>query len=146
MSNGKFFISKRSDESLTNLIIVLDIERPLALRIALSRGLTSGATFRDNSEGEWERGREIPERVVASGFDYVLLSNLIINSEERVVENEKEIDSLFRFYIEKGLEVIQYELNTLPPTDNYLLYLINTVNSAENGMDPTEAILKLLKL
>lgn len=148
MANGRFIISKDADGILSNLMVILEIERPLALKIALSKGLLLDSKYEKESEKS-ERGREIPDRVVLQGFDYTLFSHLIIEKEQRVITDEKELDEHIRYYIEQGLFQIKTELAELPAAENYLLNIVSSPQPTfdkANKEKEADAILSLLGL
>lgn len=146
MANGRFIISKAADETLTNLMIILEIERPLGLKIALSKGILININYRKDEE-KMERGREIPDRVVLQGFEYSLYSHLIFEKEKRVISDGKELDDHIRFYVEIGLNQIKRELDELPAAENYLLGLMNSsseIRSHSSNEKDANTILNLL--
>lgn len=132
MANGRFNISKKADVTLTELMVILEIDRPLALKIALSKGLLTDEVYDENNQLKIDKGREIPDNVVWSGFEYTLISHLIIEKEQKVIQNQKDMDMRFQFYIEKGLEIISEELKSLRVTENYLLTLLYGQNVQSN--------------
>jgi hypothetical protein len=129
MANGRFHISSLADERLTELMVLLDIKdnRPLALRIALSKGLLQSETYYEGFKTD--KGREIPDRVVWSGLEYTLFAHLIREKEQAQIPLDQEMDKRFQFYIEKGLEIIAEEMKQLSSTENYLLSLLGTAPS-----------------
>lgn len=151
MANGKFVISRQADDRLLELMVHLEINRPLALQIALSKGLLQEETYRPDPIAE--RGREIPDRVVWSGPEYVLFSHLIREKEQARITSGKEMDERFRFYIEKGLEIVKNEIEHLPSAGNYLLTLLGQSESPtdenkhiKSSEDEIEVLAELLHL
>lgn len=102
-------------------MVLLEIERPLAMKIAISKGLMDPCNY---EELKFDRGREIGNAVLLDGFEYTLYKHLIIQKEGKNIIDSKDIDNHISYYLERGASIIKKEMEQLAQVENYLLTLI----------------------
>jgi hypothetical protein len=128
MANRKVSISMEAKEILENVCSVLEIERPLGVKMALAKGIaafTDAHSFTQVGEGKWS----VPDGIIR-GNDYLLFKHLIIN-EINMTLNEEETNKYFGLFIETGLSVIKYEISQLSSIEDYRITILDTEHKEE---------------
>jgi hypothetical protein len=109
MSNRRMQLSERGKEILDTLAETLEIERPMAVKIALAKGLSiSNGAVTEEIEGgnhKWT----IPEGIIKEK-EFLLFKHLIIN-EVGTSLNEPELHKHMLCFIENGLRKLEDDLN-----------------------------------
>lgn len=119
---ARLTLSKQGHEYLPNVMVELGIDRPLALKIALAKGIASETLPKE--EKKESSDFIFNTDVVAKDDELLLVKHLIINKLKRKI-SDQEIDKYILYFIEHGLEIMNDEINKLSNLDNYLLYLMN---------------------
>ncbi|KRF01091.1 hypothetical protein ASG89_26140 [Paenibacillus sp. Soil766] len=123
MSNRKRNLSGSGKEILESLCDALEIERPLALKIALAKGITQGVKnegleqFKDNKD-KWTIGEGL-----IKDKDYILFKHLIINEQNQAL-NDDEVSDFFLLYIEVGLRVIKRNLTDQTSLEDFRIKIL----------------------
>jgi hypothetical protein len=122
--NGRMRLSEVGQTRLYRAMSELQMNdrRPEVLRIALAKGLAECEEVPEKPGGKV--GWEIPHGVVARGDEYLLFKHLIITRLQRPIDDD-EVDDFMLRYIEKGLEIMEQEIDSLSDLDNYVLYLVS---------------------
>ena len=107
MGNSKFNISKVIIDTLK---VSLDInDTPSVIKLGLAKGISlldpNEETQKFEGSGNWL----VPENIIKDR-DYLIFKHLIIN-ELNLVISDTDINKYFAFYIEKGLRVIQKQID-----------------------------------
>ncbi|WP_404458419.1 hypothetical protein [Oceanobacillus kapialis] len=104
MANRRMLLSKEGKEILDLITEYLEVDRPTAIKISLSKGLQiSYGEIKSNtldSKDKWT----IPDNIIKEN-DFLLFKHLIQNEAEMSLD-EESLHKLMIFYIESGLRVI----------------------------------------
>lgn len=125
MANGRFSLSVEGESKLIKLMSELNWneKRPEALKLAFAKGLASNDGLpkeRNDKKSDFVVGNG----VIAKGEEYILYKHIMIEKVGQPLD-AKSVDDYIVRYIEKGLEIISEEINSLSELDNYLLYLVD---------------------
>jgi hypothetical protein len=123
MANRKVSISMDSKEILENLCGMLEVERPLAVKIALAKGIASYDkmhTLSHNGSGKWA----VPDGIIR-GNEFILYKHLMINELDKMLD-EDETNKFLGLFIEKGLLVIKQELSEISSLQDYRITILDT--------------------
>ncbi|MGE7988524.1 hypothetical protein [Lysinibacillus fusiformis] len=124
MGNTKFNISKEAKEIIDSLKVVLDIDdTPTVLKLGLAKGI---ATLDPTEKIEkFERSGQwlVPENVIKDR-DYLLFKHLIINDLDTII-SDADINKYFAFYIEKGLRLIQTQIDGKTSFDDIRITILS---------------------
>ncbi|AYA76013.1 hypothetical protein DOE78_11505 [Bacillus sp. Y1] len=117
MANRRMNLSGTGKEILDRMCEHLEIDRPLGVKIALSKGiaLSNGdltLVFND-TKNKWT----IPDNIIRDR-EYLLFKHLIMEEIKRSL-NDEEINHFMLYFIEKGLRIILEEIESLSSMDNY---------------------------
>lgn len=123
MANKKMNLTGTGKEILESLCDYLEVERPLAIKIALAKGLAKSEgqlseTYKDNKQ-KWI----IPDNIIRDK-EYLLFKHLIINELENTI-SEDQLDDHFLSYIEYGLRIIQEEIENISSIEDYRIKILN---------------------
>lgn len=122
-------LSTEGSAYLSNIMAELELDlhkRPIALRIAFAKGITS-----DELPGDQKRkpsNFEFPTSVIAKGDDILLVKHLIIERLNKKID-DKELDKYILQFVEHGLFIMNKEIEQLSSADNYLLYLLEKTSN-----------------
>lgn len=123
MANKRMNLSGTGKEILESLCDLLEIKRPLGIKIALAKGIAQSEgmiteSFNDNKP-KWT----IPDNIIRDK-EYLLFKHLMINKLQKSL-NEDQIDQHMLSYIEYGLRVIQQEVDSMSSIEDYRLKILN---------------------
>lgn len=113
MSNRKRDLSGTGKEILDSICDHIEVKRPVALKIALAKGIAKGNLAFDpikDDKNKWT----IPEGIIKDK-EYLLFKHLIIEEQQRTLDDE-QVNNYILAYIESGLR----ELQTLIESQNSL--------------------------
>lgn len=104
MANKRMALSEEGKIILDKMADLLEVERPMAVKIALAKGLaaTTGPIQEDytGSKNKWT----IPDSIIKDK-EFLLFKHLIINEVNQPL-NEDELHKHMLAYIEKGLRLL----------------------------------------
>jgi hypothetical protein len=104
MSNRRMQLSEEGKEILDLIADIMEIERPMAVKIALAKGLSmANGPVTDDFHGgnKWT----IPDNIIKDK-EFLLFKHLII-SEVNIPLNEDELHKHMLAFIEKGLRILR---------------------------------------
>ncbi|WP_379135216.1 hypothetical protein [Paenibacillus sp. sgz500958] len=104
MSNRKKNLSGTGKEILDTLCIFAEVERSLALKLALAKGITAGI-YNLETEKDDKPKWTIPEGLIKDK-EYLLFKHLIIQEQLKPLDDEQISDYMLT-YIEAGLRKFQ---------------------------------------
>ncbi|KKK39220.1 hypothetical protein WQ57_05510 [Mesobacillus campisalis] len=108
MSNRRMSLSEEGKEILDRLADSLEIERPMAVKVALAKGLSisNGPILEDFPDGKnkWV----IPDGIIKDK-EFLLFKHLIINEVNNPLD-DSDLHKHMLLYIEKGLRILKIEL------------------------------------
>ncbi|MYL21997.1 hypothetical protein GLW04_19165 [Halobacillus litoralis] len=108
MSNKKMNLSYEGKQLLENTIDSLDLERATVIKVALAKGISAKDEFEFDSTStpKWT----IPEGLIKD-TEYLMFKQLIIEKEKKTL-NDLEIQNYFLKYIEKGIRILNMNINS----------------------------------
>lgn len=122
MANRRMNLSGQSKETLDLLCEHIECERPLAIKIALAKGISKAngmvTPSIDHSKPKWT----IPDSIIREK-DYLLFKHLIINEISEQLSEDK-INEYMLLYIEYGLNIIKKEMEDLTSLEDYRLAIL----------------------
>ena len=123
MSNRKMILSGAGKELLELLRDALEVERAQAIKIALAKGIANANSMLNTEYHDVGKKWPIPDGIIR-GNDYLLFKHLIINEQERSL-NEDEVNDFMLLYIEHGLRITKLEMDNLTSLEDYRLSILN---------------------
>ncbi len=115
-------LSEEGKEILDHVTTLLEIDRPMSVKIAFAKGLavSNGAIVNEFQKGsnKWV----IPEGII-KGKEFLLFKHLIINEINESVD-EDEIHQHMLAYIEKGLRIIYSEISNKTSIEDLRLTIL----------------------
>jgi hypothetical protein len=122
MSNRRMQLSETGKEILDTIADTLEVERPMAVKIAFAKGLSI-------SNGpvpyEFEGGNQkwtIPEGIIKDK-EFLLFKHVIINEIGSSL-NEADLHKHMVAYIEKGLRKLDVDLKTKTSMEDFRLTIL----------------------
>jgi len=108
MANKQLSLSKEGKDLLDIVTSDLSIDRPLTIKVALAKALSSTMTVSvdTSSVPKWS----IPEGIIKNE-DYLLFKHLIFEHESRALD-DSELNKQFLFLIEKGIRILNKEIRS----------------------------------
>ena len=121
MANKKLNLSKEGKELLEEVKDSLDLERALVLKVALAKGISSEEEFKFDmtSSPKWT----IPDNIIKDN-EFLMFKHLIISKNSTSFE-DNELQNKILFYIEKGVRVLNNELNEKNSLEDSRLVILN---------------------
>ena len=122
LTNRRMLLSEEGKEILDNIAAVLEIERPMAIKIALAKGISisEGVVIEDYNDGKnkWT----IPDNIIKDK-EFLLFKHLIIN-EVNMPLNEDELHKHMLAFIEKGLRKLKNDLKNKTSLEDFRLKIL----------------------
>lgn len=122
MSNRRMTLSEDGKKILDTIADVLEVDRPMAIKIALAKGLaiSNGPVFEDFSLGsnKWT----IPDNII-KGKEFLLFKHLIIN-EVKASLTEEQLHKHMAAFIEKGLRRLNEDLKNKSSIEDFRLIIL----------------------
>lgn len=126
MASKRMNLSGEGKEILDRLCDVLELDRPLAIHIAFSKGISNAnGPVQVDTNKEQEKQKEkwtIPDGIIKDK-EYLLFKHLILNEIKKPL-NEDEIDKYLLQYIEHGLKEIKEDIDHLASLEDYRITII----------------------
>ncbi|WP_188207541.1 hypothetical protein [Alkalibacillus aidingensis] len=107
MSNRRMKLSVKGKELLDLIMENLEVERPLAIKIALAKGLQNSNKEVPQSFLDGKQGWVIPDNIIKDN-EFLLFKHLIFEELNQSTDDES-LHDIMSNYIEKGLRDI-YEV------------------------------------
>lgn len=108
MSNRRMLLSEEGKEILDLIVDTLEIERPMAIKVALAKGIaiSNGAVIEEFNAGKnkWT----IPDNIIKDK-EFLLFKHLVINEVNNQL-NEDDLHKHMLLFIEKGLRRLNQEI------------------------------------
>jgi hypothetical protein len=124
MSNRKMNLSGTGKEILDYLCELLEIERPLGVKLALSKGISNSLNtspeadqYKDNKP-KWT----IPDNIIRDK-EYLIFKHLIIEEPGRTL-GEDDLNQKMLSFIERGLREIRSEIDSLTTLEDYRIKIL----------------------
>lgn len=122
MSNRRMQLSERGKEILDTISDTLEIERPMAVKISLAKGLSiSNGPVQEEFEGGSHKWT-IPEGIIKEK-EFLLFKHLIINEVGSAL-NEADLHKHMSAYIEKGLRKLNEDLKNKTSMEDFRLTIL----------------------
>lgn len=122
MSNKRMSLSEEGKEILDLIANTIEVERPVAVKIGLSRGL---ATSHGPLDHEYNLGKNkwtIPDNVIKEK-EFLLFKHLIINEVNKNLD-EHELHKHMELYIEKGLRQLKIDIENKSSLEDFRLTIL----------------------
>ncbi|KAB7707116.1 hypothetical protein F9802_08885 [Bacillus aerolatus] len=121
MSNRKMNLSKDGKDILDLAEAELELERPLVIKVALAKGLSSEEqTIVDaSSTPKWT----IPDNIIKNE-EFLMFKHLIIHKANKPL-NEEDVHKQMIFYIEKGLRLLKQSFQQKGSISDSRLAILN---------------------
>ena len=104
MANRRMTLSEEGKIILDKMADLLEVERPMAVKIALAKGLaTSNGSIKEDYSGGKNKWT-IPDSIIKDK-EFLLFKHLIINEVKQPL-NEDDLHKHMLAYIEDGLRVL----------------------------------------
>lgn len=122
MANRRMALSGEGKEILEKLAISLEIERPMAVKVALAKGISvSDGPVTEKYSGDGDKW-DIPVGIIKDK-EFLLFKHLIIN-EIGIPLNDEELHKHMLTFIEKGLRAINDELENKTSMEDVRLAIL----------------------
>lgn len=122
MSNRRMSLSEEGKEILDLIADSLEVERPMAVKIALAKGISisDGPVLEEyvGGKNKWT----IPDNIIKDK-EFLLFKHLIIN-EVNAPLTEEELHKHMLSFIEKGLRRLKEELNNKTSMEDFRLTIL----------------------
>jgi hypothetical protein len=122
MANRRMSLSQQGKEILDKLAETLEVDRPMAVKIALSKGISisTGPVLEvyDGGQDKWT----IPDNIIKDK-EFLLFKHLIIN-EVNLPLDETELHKHMLAFIEKGLRRLNDDLKTKTSMEDFRLTIL----------------------
>ncbi|MBM7691631.1 hypothetical protein JOC77_001038 [Peribacillus deserti] len=121
MSNRKMSLSEEGKKILDLIAESLEVERPMAIKVALAKGIAvSNGPVHEEYPGSnrWT----IPDSIIKDK-EFLLFKHLIINEVNKSIDDE-EIQKHMLSYIEKGLRTLKDILNSKTSMEDFRLSIL----------------------
>ncbi|MBS4205478.1 hypothetical protein [Lederbergia citrea] len=122
MANRRMTLSGEGKILLDKIADSLDIERPMAVKVALAKGIaTSNGPVQDiinDSQPKWT----IPDNIIKDK-EFLLFKHLIINEINSPL-NEDELHKHMLAFIEVGVRRLNEDLESKPSIEDFRLSII----------------------
>ncbi|UYZ24027.1 DndE family protein [Mesobacillus jeotgali] len=104
MSNRRMQLSEEGKEILDLIADIMEIERPMAVKIALAKGI---AMANGPISDEFQSGKKwtIPDNIIKDK-EFLLYKHLIVSEINRPL-NDDELHKHMLLFIEKGLRILR---------------------------------------
>jgi len=122
MANKRMILSEEGKEILDLITNILEVERPMAVKIALARGLAI-STGPVNEEFHMGFNRwTIPDNIIKEK-EFLLFKHLVINELNESLDDEEIHKHLIK-YIEKGLRKLKEDYEQKSSLEDFRLMMI----------------------
>ncbi|WP_419883514.1 hypothetical protein ACN6MY_08165 [Peribacillus sp. B-H-3] len=121
MSNKRMLLSEEGKKIVDLIAESLEVERPMAIRIALAKGIAvSSGSINENYTGgnRWT----IPDSIIKDK-EFLLFKHLIINETNKSL-NDEELHKYMLMYIEKGLRTLRDILKNKTSMEDFRLSIL----------------------
>ncbi|WP_079478857.1 DndE family protein [Halobacillus salinus] len=107
MANKKMSLSKDGKELLDELTYSLDLDRPLVIKMALAKGISTSESidFDYSSTPKWT----IPENIIRNE-EFLMFKHLVISNKGKEL-SEDDLNKSMSYFIEKGVRVLNDSVN-----------------------------------
>lgn len=123
MSNRKMSLSEDGKNKLDVIMDALEVERPMAIKIALAKGiaLSDGPVLENyySSKNKWT----IPDNIIKDK-EFLLFKHLILKEVNTSSLNEDELHKHILAFIEKGLRLLHGELNNKTSMEDFRISIL----------------------
>ncbi|MGG3563175.1 hypothetical protein ABES03_16405 [Neobacillus rhizosphaerae] len=122
MANRRMSLSQRGKEILDKIAETLEIDRPMAVKIALAKGISisTGPVLEvyDGGQDKWT----IPDNIIKDK-EFLLFKHLIIN-EVNLALDEPDLNKHMLAFIEKGLRRLNDDLKNKTSMEDFRLTIL----------------------
>jgi hypothetical protein len=122
MSNRRMTLSEKGKKILDIIADTLEMERPMAVKIALAKGISisNGAVTEqfDSGKDKWT----IPDNIIKDR-EFQLFKHLIINEVNEPL-NEIELHNHMLSFIEKGLRKLEDDIKNKTSMEDFRLKIL----------------------
>ena len=122
MSNRRMNLSEDGKKILDLIVEVLEVERPMAVKIALAKGISvsNGPVLDEfaNSKNKWT----IPDNIIKDK-EYLMFKHLIINEVQEALD-EDQLHQHMLLFIEKGLQTLKNEYEGKTSLEDFRLTIL----------------------
>jgi hypothetical protein len=122
MSNRRMQLSEKGKAILDTIADTLEVERPMAVKIALAKGISiSNGAVSEEFEGGNDKWT-IPESIIKDK-EFLLFKHLIIN-EVGAPLNEVDLHKHMLAFIEMGLRILGEQLRNKTSMEDFRLTIL----------------------
>ncbi|MEH7158958.1 hypothetical protein [Neobacillus drentensis] len=122
MSNRRMTLSERGKKILDTIADTLEVERPMAVKIALAKGISvsNGAVTEvfESGKDKWT----IPDNIIKDK-EFVMFKHLLINEVNSSLD-DSELHKHMLAYIEKGLRTLNEDLKNKTSMEDFRLMIL----------------------
>lgn len=121
MSNRRMLLSEEGKQILDKVVNILEIERPMGVKLALAKGLSvsKGPVDEDYSgKNKWT----IPDNIIKDK-EFLLFKHLIVNEVNSSL-NDEELHKYMIVYIEIGVRELEQNLNGKSSMEDFRLCIL----------------------
>lgn len=122
MSNRRMNLSEDGKKILDLIVEVLEVERPMAVKIALAKGISvsNGPVLDEftNSKNKWT----IPDSIIKDK-EFLMFKHLIINEVQKALD-EDQLHQHMLLFIEKGLQTLKNEYEGKTSLEDFRLTIL----------------------
>lgn len=122
MSNRRMLLSQEGKEILDTVADVLEVGRPIAIKIALAKGLAISDGPVDENYMQWKNKWTIPDNIIKEK-EFLLFKHLIINEVKKPLTSD-ELHLHMAAYIEKGLRRLYEDLKNKSSIEDFRLVIL----------------------
>jgi len=121
MSNRKRNLSGTGKELLDSLCVRAEVERPVAIKIALAKGIALGRYELEPPKDDKPKWT-IPDGLIKDR-EYLLFKHLIIQEQQKSLD-EDAVNDYFAAYIEGGLRALQQVAEAQTSLEDFRLKML----------------------
>ncbi|MGE1102037.1 hypothetical protein [Peribacillus simplex] len=122
MSNRRMSLSEEGKIILEQIMGSLEVERPLAVKISLAKGIScSDGEIIDEFVGGKNKWT-IPDNIIKDK-EFLLFKHLIINEAKKSLDDES-LHKYMLSFIEKGLRVLKNELDEKTSIEDFRITIL----------------------
>jgi len=122
MSNRRMNLSEEGKKILDLIVEVLEVERPMAVKVALAKGISvsNGQVLEvfSNSKNKWT----IPDNIIKDK-EYLLFKHLIINEVQKPLDDD-HLHQHMLLFIEKGLQTLKQDYEGKTSLEDFRLSIL----------------------
>ena len=122
MANRRMSLSEEGKTILDKMVNILEVERPMAVKIALAKGIS---VSKEPVEEEYTGGKNkwtIPDGIIKDK-EFLLFKHLIIN-EVNTALDEDLLNKHMLAYIEKGLRTMENLLKNKTSMEDFRITIL----------------------